>query len=65
MRFRRRKSDDTLAEANAALEDAEKNLQRVKRRGTEVHRVVGALREIRERNHFGEQLEQIILRGKG
>ena len=60
----RRKTDDCV-EASAALEDAEKNLKDVKKRGDEVSKVSRALREFRERNHLGEQIEEIIIRGKG
>lgn len=64
MWWRRRKTD-TIVEATEALQDAEKNLQEVKDRSGEVRRISNALRDFRERNHFAEQLEAIILRPKG
>jgi len=63
MWFRRRKTD-TIVEATEALEDAKKNLQEIKQRSGEVSRVSNALRDFRERNHFAEQLEAIILHPK-
>lgn len=60
----RRRSKAT-EEATKALKDAEKNLHEVKQRGCEVQQVANALKEIRERNHFAEQLEGIILRHGG
>jgi vacuolar-type H+-ATPase subunit H len=62
--LRRRRSKAT-EEATKALKDAEKNLHEVKERGCEVRKVATALKEIRERNHFAEQLEAIILRNGG
>ena len=64
MWWRRRKTD-TIVEATEALEHAEKNLEEVKGRSGEVRKVSNALRDFRERNHFAEQLEAIILRPKG
>lgn len=65
MRFRRRKNNG-LGEAEQALNDAVENLEVVKSRGDEVSSISHALRIMRERNHFGEQLERIIAtRGKG
>jgi hypothetical protein len=62
MWFRRRKTEDSIVEASEALEDAEKNLKKVNRRGPEVQRVSDALKEFRERNHFIEEIESIFLR---
>lgn len=56
--FRRDSNDD---EAKKALADARKNLRRVQRRGDQVTSVAESLRERRERNHFGEQLEAIFI----
>lgn len=60
MWFRR---SDSAEEAKYALADAKRNLRKVQARGSEVTRVANALREIRERNHFAEQLEAIIRPG--
>lgn len=64
MWFRRRRNEST-EEAVKALEDAETHLTRIRTRGCEVSKVASALRDIRERNHFAEQMEEIILRNKG
>ena len=48
-----------------ALANAEDSLQKVKKRGREVTRVANALRDVRERNHFAEQLEKMIVRPRG
>lgn len=45
-----------------ALEDARENLRRVEDRHDEVREVATALRAIREKNHFAEQL-MIIMGG--
>lgn len=50
-------------EAKSALEDAKKNLRKIQDRSCDVTKVANALKEIRERNHFAEQLEAIISRG--
>lgn len=60
----RRKTENHV-EATQALEDAENNLREIKKRGNEVSRVSNALREFRERNHLGEQIEQILFRDEG
>lgn len=52
-------------ESMEALLDATNNLKQVQRRGREVNRVANALKDIRERNHFAEQLEAIILNPGG
>lgn len=58
--LRRRLNKTRSEEADEALKDAQANLKRVKRRGGEVTRLAESLREIRERNHFAEQMEEII-----
>jgi len=58
MIFRKRKRG--LVESEEALRDANINLRRVRSRDKEVREVAGALREIRERNHFAEQLQEIL-----
>lgn len=62
MLFRRRKGN---ADAQKALDDARKNLYKVQKRGSEVSRISNALKEIGERNHFAEQMEEIIVRARG
>jgi len=62
MWFLRRRLSKSSEEAGEALEDARKNLRRVKKRGEEVTKLSESLREIREQNHFAEQMEEIILR---
>lgn len=58
--LRRRLNKTKSKEADEALKDAQANLKRVKRRGGEVSRIAESLKEIRERNHFAEQMEEII-----
>lgn len=61
MYFRKRKkADKAFVDAEAAVQEATKNLHEVKSRKEEVHEVSEALRTIRERNHFAEQLEEIL-----
>lgn len=61
MWFKRR--DTTSAEeSKAALVDARKNLREVKKRGREVSEYAEAFRELREKNHFADQLEELIIR---
>ena len=60
MWFQRR--DKPNNEAQKALRDAESNLKRVKDRGDEVTELADAFREFRQRNHFAEQIEEIISR---
>lgn len=57
--FRRNKN---IKESQQAILDATKSLRDVRSRDPEVHAVSRTLREIRERNHFAEQL-QIIMKG--
>lgn len=64
MLFRRR-NKESAEKAQKALEDAKKNLREVQQRGTEVSAISNALREIRERNHFAEQMEEIFVRFEG
>jgi hypothetical protein len=57
-----RKKPDTNSEADKALRDAEKKLDEIKNRGREVTALAEALKEIREKNHFAEQLEAVFRR---
>lgn len=54
------RSHRTNGESKRALEDADKHLQEVKKRTPEVHAIAKSLREIREKNHFAEQLQVIF-----
>ena len=60
-----RRNKESSEDSKKALEDAQQNLERVQRRGREVSRVAKALKDIRERNHFAEQLESIVIRPRG
>jgi hypothetical protein len=57
-RWRGKEKDGESAEA---LRDARMNLRKVERRGKEVTQVAKALRDLRERNHFAEQVEEIFI----
>jgi predicted nuclease with TOPRIM domain len=61
----RRRNNDNIEKADEALKEAEETLERVKSRAVEVRSVAQSLRRIRERNHFGEQLEEMFLQSKG
>lgn len=63
MLFRRRKQ--ATEDAKKALDEACEKLQEVKERGHEVSRVSKALKEMGERNHFAEQMEEIFFRFGG
>lgn len=68
MRFPRlpsRKCKKDLAKSQEALLEARTSLSEVKSRTPEVRAISKALKEIREKNHFAEQLEAIILRNGG
>lgn len=51
-------------EAQKAIKDAAESLERVKARDPEVRAVSKVLRNIRENNHFAEQLQSIISGGR-
>lgn len=57
----RRRENKSGEEARLALEDAEAQLQKVKRRDAEVKQVVAAHKRLQSQNHFAEQLENIII----
>lgn len=61
MWFIKRRPSEGRAEAEQALKEARKDLRKVERRGTEVTNVVESLKELRERNHFGEALDAILI----
>lgn len=54
--MRRLRTPKTNGEAEAAVKDATAHVREVKARGAEVHEIVSDLRDIREKNHFAEQL---------
>jgi len=60
MWFRRHRNNHN--KADEALADAQRNLRAVQQRSTEVNKVSKALKDIRERNHFAEALEDVIVR---
>ena len=55
-----RKSRVVEKDSRLALKEAKAVLYQTKARSTEVTEVASSLRWIRERNHFGEQLERIM-----
>jgi hypothetical protein len=55
----KRKKNGSVRSQQAIL-DANKSLERVQARDPEVHAVSRALKTIRERNHFAEQLRTIM-----
>lgn len=59
MRFLRREPKANK-ESQQALSEAQENLDRVRSRSKEVHKVSQASKELRERNHFAEQLTEIM-----
>ncbi len=59
----RKKDKKDLKESTQAILDATESLRDVKSRDEEVHNVSGALKTIRERNHFAENLRMIMERG--
>lgn len=61
----RRRDKRRIKESKEALADANKSLREVQKRSDEVSYVANALKEIRERNHFAEQLEEIMVRRRG
>lgn len=60
--FRKRDKQE-IKQSQQAILDATKSLREVTERDEEIHQISGALRSIRERNHFAEQLQVIMERG--
>lgn len=50
--------------AKKAIQDAAESLERVKAREPEVRAISQVLKNIREQNHFAEQLQSIISGGR-
>jgi hypothetical protein len=61
MWFLRRRASRSGDEAKKALEEAEKALRTVQERGDLVTEIAQDAIRIRERNHFAEQLEELVL----
>lgn len=61
MWFLHRRRSKSGEEAKEALAEAEQALQEVKARGEVISTMAADARNIRERNHFAEQLEDIIV----
>lgn len=61
----RRHSKNNGDPAERALEEATKRVREVKARGPEVDELVGELKRIRAKNHFAEQLHNIMYRNGG
>lgn len=60
-----RRASEGEEEVKAALEDAKTRLHEARMNGPETSRLSRTFREIRERNHLAEQVEDFILRGRG
>lgn len=56
-----RRNRSTTEDAKKALDEARRNVKRVKQRSEEVSEVAGALKNIRERNHFADQLLELMV----
>lgn len=56
----RRNKDKSNGESAKALKDAQNSLRRVNARTEEVRAVAQALKRTRERNHFAEQLQDLL-----
>jgi hypothetical protein len=61
MRFRRR-GKDKEDPADKALREARDKVKEIEERGEEVTALAESLKHMRERNHFAEQLEELIRR---
>jgi hypothetical protein len=57
-----RKRRESMTESQKAVKEATQSLKRVQERDPEVRAVSKTLKDIRERNHFAEQLK-IIMEG--
>jgi predicted ATPase len=59
----RRRNRGKIKESQQAILDATKTLREVRARDPEVREISRTLKEIRERNHFAENLRAIMQRG--
>lgn len=62
MWFLRRRSSESGEEAKKALAEAQEALREVRERGEAVTTIATDAKNIRERNHFAEQIEELITR---
>lgn len=62
MWFRRKGDSEGGITADEALESATNSLEDAKLKGEEVSQIVNAVRKMRERNHFAEAMEALIIR---
>lgn len=65
MWFLRRQEVKSGDDAKKALVESEQQLLEVQGRAEEVTVLSQAIRELRERNHFSERLEQLIMQTRG
>lgn len=61
----RRAKRSTEGESGIALQQAQLHLEEIKARDPEVSEVSKAMRILRERNHFAERLQALIIGGEG
>lgn len=57
-----RRGHESGGEAKQALAEAEEALREIQERGEAVSTIATDARNIRERNHFAEQIEELIIR---
>ena len=62
IRFEQRNERRATQEARQARESADRKLAETERRGVEVNRVAGLLRNLRQDNNFGALIEASMLR---
>lgn len=60
-----RRRNDSNTDSEEALKDAKQQVRKAEKRTKEVTEVVDALRELRERNHFADAMEEIIVKRRG
>lgn len=60
MWFLRRRGSSKSEEATKALEEAKKALEKVQKRSEIVSTIANESKDIREQNHFAEQLEELF-----
>ena len=63
MRFFPKRDKKRLKDSQQAILDATQSLREVREQEDEIHKISGALRNIREQNHFADQLRVIMERG--
>lgn len=60
-----RRRCETTDDSKEALKDAKNQVAKAEKRTEEVAEVVDALRELREKNHFADAMEAILVKRKG